>query len=124
MPAQFPGKGRYLTYVLFDATGVIYLLVGLVALRAVWALGSGEAAWTAMQIQLAHPLYVLFHAISLAAVVFVGVRFFGLFAKAQPTRAGKVKLPLPPRPIIHAAMIAAWIAVAGSLTVILAGGIF
>lgn len=124
MPAEFPGKGRYLTYVLFDSTGFVYLLVGLVALRVVWALGNGEAAWADMQSQLQNPLYVLFHTISLAAVIFVGVRFFGLFAKAQPPQVLGFKLPLPPEPVILATMYVAWIAVAGGLAVVLAGGIF
>ena len=36
------------TYLLFDATGIVYLLVGLVALRVVWALGGGAPAWDAL----------------------------------------------------------------------------
>jgi fumarate reductase subunit C len=120
-PDQFPFAGRYRTYTLFDWTGVIYLLLGFVALRVVWALGSGEAAWLDIQRQLANPLYLGFHALSLAAVLFVGVRFFRLFPKAQPARIGPVKPP--PRPILHAMLYVAWIGVAGGLAVVLAGGI-
>ena len=58
--------------------------MGFVALRVVWALGSGPAAWAGVQRELASPAFVAFHLLCLAAVVFVGVRFFRLFPKAQP----------------------------------------
>jgi fumarate reductase subunit D len=45
LPPKFPFSGRYRAYTLFDWTGLIYLLLGFLALRVVWALGSGEAAW-------------------------------------------------------------------------------
>jgi len=121
-PHQFPLQGRYGLYTLFGATGILYLLLGFVALRVVWALGSGAAAWSALQVQLAHPLYVAFHVLSLAAVIFVGVRFFRLFPKAQPARIGPVKPP--PAPILLPGLYVAWIAVAGGLALVLAGGIF
>ena len=57
-------------------------------------------------------------------MIFVGVRFFRLFPKAQPPRALDFKLPLPPAPVIHATMYVAWIGVAGLFAAILAGGIF
>jgi fumarate reductase subunit C len=122
MPAEFPLAGRYRTYTIFGATGLLYLLMGFVALRVVWALGSGEAAWNAIQHQLAHPGYLVFHAVCFAAVIFVGVRFFRLFPKAQPAKIGPAKPP--PRPIFHAMLYAAWIAVAGALAAVLAGGMF
>jgi fumarate reductase subunit C len=122
MPAQFPTAGRYRIYTLFGATGVLYLLMALVALRVVWALGSGEAAWIEVQGQLANPIYLAFHVLCLAAVVFVGVRFFSLFPKAQPAKIGPAKPP--PRPIFMAGLYAAWLAVGGGLAVVLAGGIF
>ena len=122
MPDQFPMGGRYLAYVLFDATGLVYLLAGFVALRVVWALGEGPAAWEEILRQLQHPLYVAFHLVALCAVVFVGVRFFSLFPKAQPPRIGPA-VP-PPEPVILAALYAAWIGLGGGLAIILAGGIF
>jgi fumarate reductase subunit C len=121
-PDQFPFAGRYRTYTLFDLTGILYLLMGFVALRVVWALGSGESAWNAIHAQLTNPLYVAFHALSLVGVIFVGVRFFRLFPKAQPARIGPLKPP--PRPILHAILYFAWVGVAGGLAIILAGGIF
>ena len=121
-PHKFPFGGRYLAYTLFDATGLLYLLVGFVALRVVWALGSGPTAWQELLRQLGHPLYVAFHALCLVAVVFVAVRFFRLFPKSQPPRIGPAKPP--PRPVIHAMLYAAWLGVAGVLALILAGGLF
>ena len=122
MPAEFPFKGGYRAYMLFDSTGIIYLLLGLLVLRAVWALGSGAGAWQALQSDFRHPLYVLVHLFSLAAVIFVGVRFFGLFPKAQPPRIGPLKTP--PRPVIHGMLYAAWIGVTVVFVAILSGGIF
>jgi len=122
MPPQFPSQGRYLSYSLFGATGILYLMAGFVALRAVRALGEGPEAWAALQAQFAHPLYVAFHALSLLAVLFVGVRFFRLFPKAQPAKIGPAKPP--PRPVIHAMLYVVWIAVSGGLALVLAGGIF
>jgi len=122
MPAEFPLSGRYRAYTLFDATGILYLLMGFVALRVVWALGSGESAWNSVQSQLANPIYVAFHVLCLVAVVFVGVRFFRLFPKAQPAKIGPLKPPPPP--VILAGLYVAWVVVAGGLALILAGGIF
>ena len=122
MPAEFPMSGRYRAYTLFDSTGILYLLMGFVALRVVWALGNGGAAWRSVQHQLANPLYVAFHALCLVGVLFVGVRFFRLFPKAQPAKIGPLKPP--PQPVILAGLYVAWVVVAGGLAIILAGGIF
>jgi len=121
MPHQYPFGGRYRAYTLFDATGFVYLLLGLVAVRVVWALGSGPEAWQSMQSQLSNPLYIAFHALGLVSVLFVGVRFFRLFPKAQPPRIGPAKPP--PGPVIAAGLYAAWIGATVVLSAILAGGI-
>jgi fumarate reductase subunit C len=122
LPPQFPFAGRYRAYVLFDATGLIYLLLGLLILRAVWALGDSAPAWQSVLAAYRSPAYLLFHAVSLAAVIFVGVRFFRLFPKAQPPRIGPAKPP--PRPLIHAALYAVWAGVTILFAAVLAGGIF
>ena len=123
MPDQFPSGGRYRAYTLFDATGFVYLLLGMVAIRVVWALGEGSAeAWDDMLSQLANPLYIAFHALGLVSVLFVGVRFFRLFPKAQPPRIGPAKPP--PGPVITAGLYGAWVGVTVVFSVILAGGIF
>jgi fumarate reductase subunit C len=122
MPAQFPTSGRYFTYMLFGCTGFLYLLCGFGALRAVWLLGSGQTAWEGLQRDYAQPPLIVLHVVCLAAVIFVGVRFFSLFPKAQPAKIGPAKPP--PRPILHAGLYVAWIAVSGGLALIMAGGIF
>jgi fumarate reductase subunit C len=122
MPAQFPFSGRYFTYTLFGSTGILYLLCGFGALRAVWMLGSGPTAWAAFLREYAQPPLILLHVVCLAAVIFVGVRFFSLFPKAQPAKIGPAKPP--PRPILHAMLYAAWVVVSGGLALVMAGGIF
>ena len=121
MPHQFPMGGRYRAYTLFDATGLVYLLLGFIAIRVIWALGSGPEAWIDMQRQLSNPLYVAFHALALVSVLFVGVRFFRLFPKAQPPRIGPAKPP--PAPVITAGLYGAWIGVTVVFSAILAGGL-
>jgi fumarate reductase subunit C len=121
-PPQFPLQGRYRAYTLFDLTGLVYLLVGFLVLEAVWALGSGEATWQRTLDGYANPIYLAFHALALVSVVFVGVRFFSLFPKAQPPRIGPLKPP-PPR-VIHAMLYAVWIGVTLVFAGILAGGPF
>lgn len=112
---------RMRRYLLFDATGLVYLLVGFVVLKAVWALGTGEVAWSETLDGYGNPIYLAFHLLALVSVIFVGVRFFRLFPKAQPPRIGP--LVPPPRPVIHAMLYAAWIGVTLLFVAVLAGGI-
>lgn len=121
-PASWGSDPNMRVYTAFGATGVVYLLLGFVALRMVWALGSGPAAWADALEDLRNPLYLAFHALCLVSVVFVAVRFFRLFPKAQPPRIGP--LQPPPRPVIHTMLYAVWIAVTVGVSVVLAGGIF
>jgi fumarate reductase subunit C len=121
-PDGFPWSGPYLRHTLFGATGVVYLLLAFEALRIVWAAGSGPAAWNAVQSDLAEPLCVALHVVALAAVVFVGVRFYSLFPRAQPPRIGPAKPPPPP--VLHAMLMAAWLGVTLLFAVILSGGLF
>jgi len=118
-PDGFPSAPRYRNYLLFDATGLPYLLVGFVTLRVAWALGNGPVAWQAMLAQLKHPLYLAFHVLVLLSAIFVGVRFFRLFPKAQPSRIGSAKPP--PAPVIHAGLYLAWIALTFALVLVLGG---
>jgi fumarate reductase subunit C len=121
-PSGWYTQPRMLKYLLFDATGIVYLLVGFVALRVVWALGSGPERWQELMRQLTSPLYLAFHALALISVVFVAVRFFSLFPKAQPAHIGPAKPP--PQPLILAGLYAAWLGVTAVVTWILAGGLF
>ena len=61
----------------------------------------------------ASPGYVIFHVLALISAIFVGVRFFRLFPKAQPARIGPVKPPPPA--VLHAMLYAAW----GGITLVL-----
>ncbi len=107
------------TYLLFDATGIIYLLTGGLVLRAAWALGDGPEAWQSLLQSFRHPGYLAFHALALISVLFVGVRFFRLFPKAQPARIGPAKPP--PRPVLHAMLYVAWIGATVLMLAILGG---
>jgi fumarate reductase subunit C len=122
LPDRFPFQGRYRAYTLFDLTGVVYLLMGFAVLRAVWALGSGSEAWEALLASYRSPVWIAFHAISLISVVFVGVRFFRLFPKAQPPRIGPVKPP--PGSVIYAMLYAVWAGVTLLFLMIAGGAIF
>ncbi len=116
---DFWSRPRMRTYLLFDATGIIYTLIGLLGLRVAWALRDGAASWDAMMQSFANPLYLLFHVVALISVLFVGVRFFRLFPKAQPARLGPAKPP--PAPVLHAMLYAAWLGVTVVLLAILGG---
>ena len=96
LPDKFPFEGRYGIYTLFDSTGILYLVLGFLVLGSVWALGSGEAAWNQVQAIYRSGTYIIFHLIALVGVIFVGVRFFSFFPKAQPPRIGPAKPPPAP----------------------------
>jgi fumarate reductase subunit C len=119
LPPKFPMSGRYRAYTLFDWTGLIYLLLGFLALRVVWALGGDEAGWNVLMGELEHPIYIAFHFLCLVAVIFVGVRFFSFFPKAQPPRIGPAKPP--PQPVILGGLYAAWIGITVVSALLLAG---
>ena len=55
-------------------------------------------------------------------MVFVGVRFFSFFPKAQPPRIGPLKPP--PQSVILGMLYVVWIGVTGLMSLILAGKIF
>lgn len=119
IPDDFWARPRMRRYLLFDASAALALLTGLLVLRVAWALRDGPQAWQALLADFAHPLYLAFHALTLASLLFVGVRFFRLFPKSQPARIGPAKSP--PRPVLHAMLYVAWIAVTVALVVVLGG---
>lgn len=119
VPDSFWTQPRMRTYLLFDATGIPYMLVGLLALRVATALGRGPEAWQTLMQEFAHPLYLAFHGLALLSAVFVGVRFFRLFPKAQPAKLGPVKPP--PGSLLHAGLYAAWAGVTLALLIVLGG---
>ena len=122
MPTTWWSAKRIRTYLLFDATGVIYFLMAFLAIRAIYALGAGPLAWNAVMDSFMNPLYIIFHLLCLVSVIFVGIRFFRLFPKAQPPKMGP--LTPPPGPVIHAMLYAIWIGITAIMTAILAGVLF
>jgi len=122
LPDKFPFRGRYRAYTLFDLTGAVYLALGFVMLRLVWALGDGSHAWHPLQLSFSSPPWIAFHAVALLSVCFVGVRFFRLFPKSQPPRIGPVRPPS--RPAIYGMLYAVWIVVSVGFLMIVGGGIF
>jgi fumarate reductase subunit C len=121
LPDQFPFRGRYRAYTLFDLTGAVYLVIGFVMLRLAWALGDGSFAWQPLRERFVSPLWLAFHWIALVCVVFVGVRFFRLFPKAQPPRIGPLKPP--PRIVIYAMLYAVWIGFTVAFLLVIGGGL-
>ena len=121
-PSTWWGSKRILTYLLFDATGIIYFLVAFLAIRLISALGDGPIAWQAELDRLENPLYIAFHLLCLISVIFVAVRFFRLFPKAQPPMIGPLKPP--PAAVIHTMLYVVWIGITVLMTAILAGVLF
>lgn len=119
VPDDFWTRRRMLTYLLFDATGLPYMLVGLLVLRVALALGRGPEAWAQLMGQFSHPLYLAFHVLALVSALFVGVRFFRLFPKAQPAKLGPAKPP--PAPVLVAGLYGAWLGLTLVLLVVLGG---
>ena len=122
MPSTWWSAKRIRTYLLFDATGIVYFLISFLAIGLIGALGDGPMAWNASMERLGHPIYIAFHLLCLVSVIFVAVRFFRLFPKAQPPSIGPVKPP--PAPVIHAMLYVVWIGITVVMTAILAGVIF
>ena len=122
LPDRFPFEGRYFVYTLFGSTGILYLMLGFLVLGSVWALGSGREAWDGVLQTYRSPVYVVFHLIALVGVIFVGIRFYGFFPKAQPPKIGPLKPP--PQPVILAGLYVAWIGVTVLFAAILSGGLF
>lgn len=122
MPSTWWSAPRIRNYLLFDATGIVYYLISFLAIGMIQALGRGPEAWNAVMERLQHPLYIAFHVLCFVSVVFVAIRFFSLFPKAQPKAIGPLKPP--PGNVIHAALYVVWFAITAGMTALLAGWIF
>lgn len=118
-PGNWPSSARYRSYLAFDFTGLFYLIAGLGVLRGIYAFAAGPEAWQALLTSYASPALLVIHVVILASVIFVGVRFFRLFPKAQPPRGGPGKPP--PAAVMHAALYAAWIGITIALGAVLGG---
>ncbi len=120
MPPKFPMAGRYRSYTLFGACSFAFVLSSLILLRMIWALGDGEAAWSAVLSDLQHPIYLLYHGLALVAFLYTGWRFFiKLFAKSQPPRIGPLRPP--PAAAFPPMLFAAWVVASAAVTAILWG---
>ena len=109
MPDQFWTRGRYRGYIAFGACGFFLMTVGLLMLRAVWLLGQHDPeAWARLLDGYANPIYLAFHAISLVALVWFGLRFFRVFPKTQPPTIGP--FPRPPDVFFAVALNGAFVA--------------
>ena len=87
MPAQYWTRGRYLPYILFGSCGILIFAVAFEVLHTIWVLGNHDpAAWQALLGRLRSPVSLLFHFLSLVALTWFGLRFFGLFPKTQPKK--------------------------------------
>ncbi len=121
MPASWWSAPRIRKYLLFDATGAVYLVIGFLILEVVWTLGEGRDAFNTKIASFSHPLYIAFHALCLVSVIYVAVRFFSLFPKAQPRHLGA---PMPPDGVIKGMLYMAWLGLTLVLSLVLAGVIF
>lgn len=120
MPHKFPFAGRYASYTVFGMCSVFFVLQSLLVLHAVWELGDGESAWSALLERFENPLYVMYHYAAFAALVYTGIRFFfKLFAKSQPPRIGPLRRP--PLALFPPLLGAAWVAATVAFLVVLWG---
>lgn len=118
-PDGFPGASRYRGYLGFGFGGFFLMAVALLVLRAVWALGNGEAAWNRVQESFQNPVYVLFHALAFVWLSWFTLRLFRLFPKTQPKRIGPVERP--PDALLMAGLSAVFVVVTIVVAAILWG---
>jgi fumarate reductase subunit C len=122
MPSTWWSAPRIRAYLLFGATGIVYFIAGTVVLKMVWALGEGPEAWDRARENLSHPLYLIFHALTLVSLIFVGVRAFGTMMPKMQPRNGP--LPVLGAGAVRGLISAVWVIVSLLLGLILAGKIF
>jgi fumarate reductase subunit C len=121
-PDHFPAKGRYLSYVLFGACGFFLMVQGLLLLRAVRALGTGDpAAWTALLESFTHPAYLVYHVLAFFFLTWFILRLFKVFPATQPRRFGPLKRP--PDGVIFAGLVGAFVVVSAIVTLVLWGAL-
>lgn len=120
-PPHFPGRGNYLSYVMFGATGVLMWLGAFQVLHALRALGKGEAAWNAMLASFANPIYLLFHTFLLIGLTWFSLRFFKVFPKTQPPRFGP--FARPPDTFFKVVLNGAFVVVSLAIALVLGGQI-
>ena len=120
-PDHFPGRGNYLSYVAFGATGVLMWLAAFQVLRALQALGAGEEAWNGMLASFRHPAYVVFHVFLLVGLTWFALRFFSVFPKTQPPQMGP--FARPPDTFFKVALNGLFVVVTLLIALVLGGAI-
>jgi fumarate reductase subunit C len=118
-PDGFPGKGNYRSYIAFGCGGFFLMTLSLLVLRAVWALGNGEAAWQRLQTGFQNPLYVIYHALAFLWLTWFILRLFRLFPATQPKRIGPFQRP--PDALLVAGLSGAFVVVTLVVAAILWG---
>ena len=122
MPSTWWSAPRIRAYLLFGATGFVYFIAGALFLSLVWDLGDGPQAWMEGLQALSNPVWIIFNALTLVSVIFVGVRAFGgMMPKMQP-RTGP--LPVLPAGVVKTVIYSAWALVTLVLSLILSGVLF
>lgn len=120
-PDGFPRRGNYRGYIAFGFGGFFLMTVSFLVLRAVWALGNGEAAWNRVQTSLQNPLYVIFHALAFVWLSWFILRLFRLFPATQPKRIGPFRRP--PDALLVAGLSGVFVVVTGVVAAILWGAV-
>jgi fumarate reductase subunit C len=118
-PDEFPTKGNYGPYLMFGSCGAFLLLTSLILIRAVWALGSGQARYEATMRSFGNLGYKLYFVVALVGLVWFTLRFLRLFPKTQPFRMGPMKRP--PIPVMLAGLYGAFVVVNLIVAAILGG---
>jgi fumarate reductase subunit C len=116
-----PGRATLRRYIAFGCGGFFLFTVSLLVLRAVWALGNGEAAWNRVQTSFQNPLYVIFHTLAFLWITWFILRLFRLFPATQPKRIGPFKRP--PDGVLVAGLSGAFVVVTLALAAILLGAL-
>lgn len=120
-PDGFPRQGNYRGYIAFGFGGFFLTTVSLLMLRAVWALGNGEAAWDRVQASFQNPIYVIYHALAFLWLSWFILRLFRLFPATQPKRIGPFKRP--PDALLVAGLSGAFVVVTLAVAAILWRGV-
>jgi fumarate reductase subunit C len=120
-PDGFPNRGNYRSYIAFGAGGFFLFTLSFLVLRAVWAIGEGEAAWSELQRQFQNPLYVLYHALAFLWLTWFILRLFRLFPATQPKRIGPFRRP--PDALLVGGLSGAFVVVTLVVAAILGGAL-
>ncbi len=118
-PDGFPSRGNYRSYIAFGSGGFFLFTLSFLVLRAVWAIGNGEAAWNELMRQFQNPLYVIYHALAFVWLSWFILRLFRMFPATQPKRLGPFQRP--PDAVLAGGLSGAFVVVTLAVAAILWG---